>query len=261
MSLRWSPRTHPKIVIAEIREITMRRQSRRSQRQYREEILGAVFRFLLAVGVSTNELERDIAEALAKSVQHARHRPPPQSIGITALGSILHRWHHQRRYLDARAQPIALRLRGRSPSFESLVRSEGLGIQFRQIFSEMKELRLVRRSRCGYVPTKYDAIVSRYNPMVVEYTAVAITRMLSTIANNTDPQKKVTFIERSAFVADLKKQHFDEFCRFAHSQGEALVSALNDWLEARRAFGAARRRGDIVPAGVHVYAFSKDSIV
>jgi hypothetical protein len=224
--------------------------------RYRQELLKAILKFLHSTGVPADVLEGDIAVALKQLPRRPRDKTKDVPSRITSLGSILHRWHNERPYLDSRAKPRPLRFRGRVPSLESLIRAERLLVPPSLVLNELKALKLVKRSNRGFVPAAQNAIVNTCSSAVVQYAAAAIDRILSTVQNNTSSTKELTYIERSAFVPNLPERDLRDFCAFAQVQGEALIGSVNDWLEARRHQKGDARRTKLVPAGLHLYAFS-----
>jgi hypothetical protein len=241
----------------------MRKPPKASAEQYRQRILAAVFRFLFETGVSEETLRSDVNKALLASVGGRRCYRPHMRLQISDAGCILHRWHNDTQYLGKEAKPIPLRIRGRNPSLESLVRAEKITIPIRKVAEEMRTLNLIRKTTVGFLPTRSDAIVGYLSPTTVQYAASAVSRMLATITNNISANisadRGPILIERAAFVPDFPKDKLPDFSKFVQTQGETLATSVNDWLESRRTASRAGKRIKKVNAGLHVYAFSAPS--
>jgi hypothetical protein len=213
-------------------------------------------RFLFSSGVHIDELREGVEKVLG-SLERKETLQRNAVVGITSAGAILHRWHNERRYLGSDAKPIPLKLRGHPPSFQSLHRSEGVETPLNEFVCAMMEAGLIRRRQSRYLPTKRGALVCRLNPFAIQHACDVIEGLLSTIANNTDPRRKFTLVERAAIVPNLEAPEFGRFCQFSHAQGSALADAVNDWLERHRAARGRGKRRKTIAVGVHIFAFKQ----
>jgi hypothetical protein len=230
-----------------------------------ERMLSAVFTLcLLSQELDETELDGLVTSArleAKKKVQSLRpHRA--QTIDLVLLGSILHRWNRNPKYLDEDARPFPIRAKGRVPSVEALFRAENRAPYFKQGLQDMRRAGLVRRNRAGlYLPNNDSILLHTLTPEMVANLALSIDRLVRTLLRNTTTncRSDERLIERNALVTDLPIEHLEEFTLFSREQGAALVSTMNDWLENRR-LGDRRTRSaqKTITAGIHVFAFCDD---
>lgn len=178
----------------------------------------------------------------------------------TVESAVLRLWHRLPRYIDSNATPTPLRLYGRAPSVESLVRIQGASTKVKTVIRGLRTVGLIRRTSSGkYLPSEDSATISQLHPLSIEHVAKSVMRLLGTVLRNTDPRSsKTPLIERSARVPDLSRSEAKAFAEFTHRQGLAYLQAVDDWLETRRvSTGAKKPKGKSkhVGAGVHLYAY------
>lgn len=231
---------------------------KRLSRDY-SRALTALFAFMLDNGLESDEL----LTACTRALKEAESRPriggmsPPGGLAIASL--VLHAWHRDRRYLNGRAAPRAIRLLGPAPSVEALIRSQRRRGDAASIARHLRRLRLV--VPCGrnlYRPTSDIAVISKHNPLTFQHAARAVSTLLETVTQNVSSRlsRSAPLIERTAEVPDLPKKHVAAFQGFSQRQGLLLLRTVNEWLESRRVrrpVGGSRR--SLVRAGVHLYAY------
>jgi Family of unknown function (DUF6502) len=182
---------------------------------------------------------------------------PSKNVDLAFAGMILDAWHRNRRYVDSTAQPRAIPLRGKTPSVEALIRAERVAGDPIDLVERLRSLKLiVRCGRSRYKPANRFAVVAEPNSLVQQHAVRSLSTLLKTIKENlAESQTSGGLIERTAEVPDLPVECVTEFRDFARSQGWALLSTLNDWLESRRARRKGRHSRRTVGAGVHVFAY------
>jgi hypothetical protein len=178
----------------------------------------------------------------------------------TVESAVLRLWHRLPQYIDASATPLPLRLYGRAPSVESLVRRQGATAKVKTVIRGLRAVGLIRRTTAGkYLPSEDTATIGQLHPLSIEHVAKSVMRLLGTVLRNTDPATASSpLIERSARVPDLSRSEAKAFAEFTHRQGLAYLQAVDDWLETRRvSSGTKKSRGKSkhVGAGVHLYAY------
>jgi hypothetical protein len=234
------------------------RATKRLSRDY-SRALSALFAFMLDNGLECDELWTACTRALKEAENRARLGNMAPSGGLAMASLVLHAWHRDRRYLNGRAAPRAIRLLGPAPSVEALIRVQRRRGDAAAIARHLRRLRLV--VPCGrslYRPTSDIAVISKHNPLIFQHAARAVSTLLETVAQNVSSRSShaAPLIERTAEVPDLPKRHVVAFQRFSQRQGLLLLRTVNDWLESRRvrrAVGGSRR--PLVRAGVHLYAY------
>jgi hypothetical protein len=224
---------------------------------YYQKLLTAVFEFMIIGGIRGPAILKVAVGALRNAEAENSLLSPSKNIDLAFAGMILDAWHRNRRYVDSTAQPRAIPLKGKAPSVEALIRAERVAGDPVALVGRLKSLKLiVRCGRRGYKPVNRFAVVAEPNSLVQQHAVRSLSTLLQTIKENlAESQRSKGLIERTAEVPDLPVEYVAEFREFARSQGWALLSTLNDWLESRR----ARRRGsgtrETVGAGVHLFAY------
>ena len=234
------------------------RSTKRLSRDY-SQALTALFAFMLNNGLQSRELLSVCTRALKRAESRARLGSMAPSGGLATASLVLHAWHRDRRYLNGRAAPRAIRLLGPPPSVEALIRVQRKRGDAATIAHHLKRLRLV--VPCGrslYKPTSDIAVISRHNPLAFQHAARAVSTLLKTVAQNvsSDSSRSAPLIERTAEVPDLPRKHAAAFRAFSQRQGLLLLRTINDWLESRRvrrSVGGHSR--SLVRAGIHLYAY------
>jgi hypothetical protein len=227
---------------------------------YYQQLLTAVFEFMIIGGMRSPAILKVAVRALRAAEAENSLLSPRKNVDLVFAGMILDAWHRNRRYVDSAAHPKAIPLRGKTPSVEALIRAEGVAGDPVALVRRLKSLKLIVRSgRSRYKPASRFAVVAEPNSLVQQHAVRSLSTLLKTIKENlAAAQTSKGLIERTAEVPDLPVEYVAEFRDFARSQGWALLSTLNDWLESRR---ARRKRGktcETVGAGVHVFAYLGD---
>jgi hypothetical protein len=221
-------------------------------------ILVAIFELMLRGGVPPSELLPLCMRSLERAERKYRVNRKDEGSGLVTAALVLDAWHRNRRYLTSRGTPKALRLFGRAPSVEGLVRLQKVKKGAPGVARHLKSVGLL--VRCGkdlYKPASDAAVVSARDPFVLQYTARALSTLLETVAQNVNHTRNLApLIERCAEVPDLPRKHVKEFQTFTHAQGRTFVRTVNDWLESRRIRGSSgRATRSTVRAGIHTYAY------
>ena len=234
----------------------MTRQAKRTA-EYYQKLLTAVFEFMLIGGMRSPEILKIAVRALGVADVEKSLPKPSKGVDLAFAGMILDAWHRNRRYLDDRGRPKPLPLLGRSPSVEALVRAEHVADDPLELVRRLKSLKLIVRSgKERYRPANRFAVVAEPNSLVQQHAVRSLSTLLKTIKDNlAETQSSRGLIERTAEVPDLPIKYVAEFRDFARSQGWALLSTLNDWLELRRARGKMGRPRETIGAGVHLFAY------
>lgn len=224
---------------------------------YCHDILYAVLLVMLRTGASVKDITAITAAVLAaaKSNLH-ENRPADPALSVVVAG-VLHRWHHDRLFLDRNAVPRPLSPHSSRHSLLSLVRRENSQVDAMDVVTAMRRLKLIRRHRDGrFSPTTRVATIQELDPVLAEHVCHSLGRLLLTVSNNTrNGTNGQRLIERSAQVHDLPRNKLGEFRDFANIQGETFVGSVNDWLESRRARNSASGRSKVTHAGIHLFAF------
>jgi len=224
---------------------------------YYQRLLTAVFEFMIIGGMRSPSILQVAVRALRNAEAENSLLSPSKDVDLAFAGMILDAWHRNRRYVDSSAQPKAIPLTGKAPSVEALIRAERVAGDPVALVQRLKSLKLiVRCGRSRYKPANRFAVVAEPNSLVQQHAVRSLSTLLKTIKDNlATPKISGGLIERTAEVPDLPVEYIAEFRDFARSQGWALLSTLNDWLESRRARAKRKNTRETVGAGVHVFAY------
>lgn len=263
---------------------TSRRREPRSREHSVAELMRSLLLFLLDSGLPRELLGRLLTEALDSA--HAQR----SSIGAlrdhsAAISGLLFSWHHDRRYLDARACPKPLPLSGRGASVERLALAHCDPGEAAAVVARLRAHGLIHEVGKGsWAPRGPVAMFTAHDREVSGYIGETIAHLMATVHTNlaqaqrrgagaardrsalaTDLRSGEGLLERAAMVRDLPAGHLDAFRHYIQEQGTAFLANVDEWLEAhcpaaaRVAEPSAGRRARApsggVTAGVHVFAF------
>jgi hypothetical protein len=233
------------------------RYSKRLELDY-SNVLVAIFDLMLAGGIQGTDLLAICTRALKQAEAKVRSGQQAGSGGLVIAALVLDAWHRDRRYINARAVPRAVRLLGPAPSVEALIRRQRGQRNAADVARHLRTLRLV--VPCGanlYKPTSDVAVISACHPLVLQYAVRALSTLLETVGQNVNKRGNLEpLIERIAEVPDLPRKHITAFQRFTQIQGRTLLRTVNDWLESRRARRSPKGGANgTVRAGIHAYAY------
>ena len=213
---------------------------------------------LIIDGLSNEAISRSATKAL-RAAARTKFNSAAVKFSAVALSEVLHAWHQDVEYLDSKASPIPLPLKGKGKSIQRLAARAGAHLPLGQIISSLKSQGLIRRLQGGrYLPTMPVARIETDGAELAGYVGQAVFNLVKTCEANRqarDPRKPL--LERAALVRDLSRNDLAAFKAFAAEQGGNMISSANIWLEARRK--RSRRKPNpknALAAGLHVFAFT-----
>jgi hypothetical protein len=229
---------------------------------YLRRILFSVLDFAVKSGLDSVTIEKIVSEWMRSTQPKSDRAGNLDKSGLGAdvdqiYGLVLHRWHREASLLDKDAKPRGLKLFGRTPSVEALVRAEGGNAPAKRVAQSLLSVGLIEKRKDGlYHPTSRVATVSKMHPMVVDHVSKSILRFLSTVRQNTSGYGSGSaLIERYAQIPDLSKKELRKFKDFSQIHGTAFLTGVDDWLEPRRLKKKSRKGRPSCAAGIHVFAY------
>lgn len=227
---------------------------------YFQRVLFSIVDFLLLSGVRPDDVRKIVERRLTLTQRAPRTRTSTTRGGRTedtVSAVVLHRWHREPRLLDKDAQPKPLRLYGRAPSVEALVRAEKPGASARDVVSSMRTLGLLQPAATGrYIPKARVATINTLHPVLIEHVAHSLKRLLETVQSNVSrSSSRRNLIERYTHIPDLRVSQLNAFREFSQQHGSAFLASVDDWLEARRTRNFSGKKDRGVAAGIHVFAY------
>jgi hypothetical protein len=220
-------------------------------------VLTAVFELMLGGGMRKDDLRALCALSLQRAVRKSPRGRKTALEGLPVAALVLDAWHRDHRYLNAKAEPRAVRLLGPAPSVEALIRTETRRGNAQDLAYRLESLRLVVSAGKGlYRPTSDIALISAHDPFVLQHVAKSLLMLLETVSQNLECKaSSEPLIERFAEVPDLPREWVPAFQRFTKIHGWVLLRTVNDWLESRRARRTNRVRKESARVGIHVHAY------
>jgi hypothetical protein len=187
------------------------------------------------------------------------HVPPSKDSAL--LGSALALWVRDSRFLDDAGNPRPLRAYGKSPSVESLLRAADVRRNTRAAAQFLIKSGLVKRvGRGKHLPTSRSARIPSVDAYFVEHIAQGVMKLVQTANFNFTPTgRRKPLLQRAASIRKLPRKYKAAFREYVNQQGNAFVTNIDDWLEARviRETPIRSSRGNLPPAmSAGVYAFA-----
>src|SRR5947208_15664387 len=134
------------------------RFSKRLKLDY-SNVLVAIFDLMLTGGIQGTDLLAICTRALKQAEAKVRSGQQAGTGGLVIAALVLDAWHRDRRYINPRAVPRAVRLLGPAPSVEALIRLQQGRKDAAQIALRLKALRLVVPCGRGLYKLKFDVAV------------------------------------------------------------------------------------------------------
>jgi Family of unknown function (DUF6502) len=154
-----------------LREAAVRGAARR---QLEDEKRINISGIAAATGVSRAEISRILRDGwAAPELIDDRHQ--------NLANKILRAWHRDPRFLTSNRLPAALKLYGRGPTFEFLVRQYGRGLPTRAVFDQLTRIGAIELSASQQVSPKMSVAVDRrITPQMIKAYGSWATDLLST---------------------------------------------------------------------------------
>jgi uncharacterized protein DUF6502 len=127
-----------------------------------------------ATGVSRGEISRILRDGYAAPEPIDDRQQNPANRVLTA-------WHRDPRFLTSNRLPAALKLYGRGPTFEFLVRQYGRGLPTRAVFDQLTRIGAIELRASQHVfPKMSVAVDRRITPKMIKAYGDWATDLLST---------------------------------------------------------------------------------
>jgi hypothetical protein len=198
----------------------------------------------------------DLADA---PVRKTLRIPPSKDSAL--LGSALALWHRDSRFLDEAGFPKPLRAYGRTPSVESLLRAADVRHKTKASVQFLLRAGLVKRvSRNKCLPTNRSARIPSTDAYFIEHIAQGVMKLVQTAHFNFTPVgRRQPLLQRAASIRRLPRKYKSAYREYVNQQGNAFVTNIDDWLEARvirdKKPGTRQLNAKPMSAGVYAFAF------
>lgn len=249
-----------------MKRVTTRKSSTRNlgdKAALARKLFTALALVLRQQGIASAEIRAVCLEAASKA-DSATKKPPriPASKDSALLGSALALWFRDSRFLDQSGLPRPLRAYGRSPSVESLLRTAEIRRNTKESVRFLLESGLVVKSRNGKcIPTNRSARIPKTDAYFVEHIAQGVMKLVQTAHFNFTPAgMQQPLLQRAASIRRLPRKHKAAFREYVNQQGNAFITNIDDWLEARamrekQSAASSKSKSSATSAGVYAFAY------
>jgi hypothetical protein len=219
-----------------------------------QRTLGRHVWFLRRAGVPSAKIEREITRHL-RECRNIRELPAPAA-DERMHPRILTHWLHESAYLDNRGLPRALRFKGHTPTFRSLVRAAVPGADASKVLGAMKRCRLVSQSAHGIVRLLAVGSFQRgvqQGPLLCA-TLASLEALTDTCYVNLragQPMSSGSRLQGRAFTEHLDRRHLRAYEEFLNESAQVFLAMHEAWLKRHEVKRVDPRR--IFPAGVGVF--------
>lgn len=231
-----------------------------------KSLLTHVARLLFEFGLNRNELigiltripEKNSTPNTAKQTKHETE------LGWWSYARILSHWHHNPEFVDATGGPARLRLRGRGPSFESLVRRALPGRQPAVILRKLTELGALERTAGGTVlPANRHLVAHKKNHTTLLRALETLEALSSTMHRNLfargSKSRSRSLFERSAVSEKFDMRQLRRLNGIVRTQGQSMLEFIDEWMSRHETVGRRRGKPGYVGVGMYLYVGDRES--
>jgi hypothetical protein len=169
--------------------------------------------------------------------------------GQQSTSKVLTAWHQNPRFTNANGQPADLRIYGRGPTFEGLVKSYGGGIPIRAMLDELTRTGAIEIRSPELVRMKSLVAIERgVTPQVIKAFGDRSTELLSTLLQNMRHPQASAFVA-SVSGAGISQDSISLVRKELATRGANFLSDIEDVLLrepiGRRQSGSTRRASNV----------------
>jgi len=236
------------------RELKMRRRD--TGIGHWQRTLGRHVWFLRRAGITSDQIEREVAKSLRQLV-NPQAVPVPEVKG-QLYARILACWQHQKAYLDKGRRPRALRFQGRFPTFRSLVRAVAPEADASKLLGEMKRSGLISQRSDGLIRFLVDELSrseAQEGPLL-RATLASLYALTDTCYANLrdDPSAKRSPPIRGMVYSDhLDRRQLRAYEEFMTESGQVFLAMHEAWLKRHEVRDGDPRR-PVRRVGIGVFA-------
>jgi len=223
----------------------------------------ALTKLALLTGLDTRTLNKIIDEK--KNLQP--HKEDKFLRNLTPECNVLDLWTNHKNYIDRQdSKPRILSLKGKSPSFESLMKeaSSYRGVTAKSILENLESSESIEIDRNNQV---VKLLNSRYLPFkqkgfaaALEVIFVTVGNLLDTLVHNTKSElpKNATFFQRSNWTTRLNPENR---LRFRNIFKEFLISSENGAMEILEQYEEEEISSNQITAGISMFYFEDEASI
>ena len=181
------------------------------------------------------------------------------SVKTTPLATILHRWNSEKDFLDEDGRPAKLPFAGEVRSFSALVRKFGGDVPPGAMRTELKRVKAIEEDEHGNLVAVRRQVHPKaeheYLTMSLMHSAYAL---LSTIAHNTDPDKKeANWAQLTAYTNDISLPNVPKLKRIGLDRLTEIAGSFDDLFMGYEDLSSAQQEDDTAVVAVGLYYFEE----
>lgn len=222
-------------------------------------MLRPLLRVLLATGLS----KRALIDVCARSVERLSRRATAARIRALPhyepLVNIVAHWANNVGYLES-GKPMRLRMVGKRPSFETLVKSVAPSLSASTVLGALRRRRIVKVNRTGDVELLSRFCPARSNGAVdIESVTKMAIDFLRTYELNLleNPRMGEGLFQRFAQKHNSDERLAPVFNRHVREQGQLFLESIDEWLVRHQPKRGSTRRKKKVRLGVGIYVINE----
>lgn len=179
---------------------------------------------------------------------------------VIPLSEIIHQWHTDSDYVDARGKPKELSFDVGKHSFASLVKKYGGDIPPGAMRTELKRVKAIEEAKGGMLVVQRRHIRAVETEKIVEYAlSTSLLGLSNTINHNVDKIEEHSWVERVASTSGIRDEDKTRVRRISRDRAEEFITSIDDLFSAYETIYPEEGQGtDTSVVGVGVYYFEVD---
>jgi len=174
----------------------------------------------------------------------ARRLSPALYPYASPISELLTWWHQDPAYLDNLGNPAPLKLRGRRPSFRSLVHRAVPKMDMSELLAELVRVGAVTVDENGFIHVHMRSI-SAYEDkrLALEHTLTSLNGFIQTLRHNLNsvPSNSDQFFHRIAWNNEFDSREIPALKIRVKRHGQSFLESFDNWL-ARKSVSKTRGR-------------------
>jgi hypothetical protein len=178
---------------------------------------------------------------------------PTQHTNKNRLALVLRGWLSDKVFLNADQSPKALYLSEQEPSFKTLVLKYSKDITHGTILDDFLQNNTVtiHRNRVKLTNKKYydesDALEEK------SALPIDIAELIETIDNNTNPNKKFSYLQRKIFINNVPQNLLDSYRESSKKLGQSFLEEVHHWHNLNKREDVATEEFKDITIGVYYH--------
>lgn len=181
------------------------------------------------------------------------------TVKSTPITEILHRWHAEDEFLDAKGRPATLPFSGGKKSFSSLVKKFGGDVPAGAMRAELKRVGSIDEDDEGNLTVKLRSFWPSDQTQKLESALIHhVYPLLSNVSFNTDPANSSDVMPQfAAYSLNINKEDRPRIKRMCSDRLSDIAESFDDLFIAYESRGAERKEDGDTPVMVGVYYFEE----